>query len=279
MGGSFDDLKKLSSARKSPVDSLRPRLRKTDATENDDALKDDSDENLKEEEEEEEFEFNEQHALTLTGLSGKRLKRELSRHQLFQGLEDTQSPETTPGGTLTMETAQTLAMETDLIQDAKVVSGAGGRDDYLYQQKLEEESGSNGNNNNNASGNGGGDGMQHAPSLAQIFGTANAAGNNSSSPAGMERSSSPSLSPQHKQMLREYTMNKNKEQLSNNNNNNSNNNNNEKNKSSATNLQHANTLSVASSKFLAEEIRHMRDDPSKDKKTKTKKSKSTTIIE
>ena len=75
-------------------------------------------------------------------------------------------------------------------------------------------------------------------------------------------------------------MNKNKEQLSNNNNNNSNNNNNnEKNKSSATNLQHANTLSGASSKFLAEEIRHMRDDPSLDKKTKTKKSKSTTIKE
>ena len=284
MGGSFDDLKKLSSARKSSVDSSRPRsTRKT--TTDDDALKDDSDDTSKEEEEEEEFEFNEHHALTLTGLSGKRLKRELSRHQLFQGLEDTQSPETTPGGTLTAESAQTLAMETDLIQDAKVVSGAGGRDDYLYQQKLqrsrreeeeEEESGSNSNNNNNANGNGGGGGMQHAPSLAQIFGTANAAGNNSSSPAGMERSSSPSLSPQHRQMLREYTMNKNKE-LSSNDNNNSNNN--EKNKSSATNLQHANTLSGASSKFLAEEIRHMRDDPSKDKKTTTKRSKSKTIKE
>ena len=283
MGGSFDDLKKLSSARKASVDSARPRLRKS-TTENDDDLKDDDEDALKEEEEEEEFEFNEHHALTLTGLSGKRLKRELSRHQLFQGLEDTQSPETTPGGTLTMESAQTLAAETDLIRDAKVVSGAGGRDEYLYQQqKVEEESGSHGNNNNNnnASGNGGGGGgIKHAPSLAQIFGTANAAGNNSSSPAGMERSSSPSLSPQHKQMLREYTMNKNKEQLSNNNNNNSNNNNNnEKNKSSATNLQHANTLSGASSKFLAEEIRHMRDDPSLDKKTKTKKSKSTTIKE
>ena len=283
MGGSFDDLKKLSSARKSSVDSSRPRsTRKT--TTDDDALKDDSDDTSKEEEEEEEFEFNEHHALTLTGLSGKRLKREVSRHQLFQGLEDTQSPETTPGGTLTAESAQTLAMETDLIQDAKVVSGAGGRDDYLYQQKLqrsrreeeeEEESGSNSNNNNNANGNGGGGGMQHAPSLAQIFGTANAAGNNSS-PAGMERSSSPSLSPQHRQMLREYTMNKNKE-LSSNDNDNSNNN--EKNKSSATNLQHANTLSGASSKFLAEEIRHMRDDPSKDKKTTTKRSKSKTIKE
>jgi Na+/H+ antiporter NhaD/arsenite permease-like protein len=284
MGGSFDDLKKLSSARKASVDSARPRLRKS-TTENDDDLKDDDEDALKEEEEEEEFEFNEHHALTLTGLSGKRLKRELSRHQLFQGLEDTQSPETTPGGTLTMESAQTLAAETDLIRDAKVVSGAGGRDEYLYQQqKVEEESGSHGNNNNNnnASGNGGGGGgIKHAPSLAQIFGTANASGNNSSSPAGMERSSSPSLSPQHKQMLREYTMNKNKEQLSNNNNNNNsnNNNNNEKNKSSATNLQHANTLSGASSKFLAEEIRHMRDDPSLDKKTKTKKSKSTTIKE
>ena len=218
MGGSFYDSKELSSARKSSVDSARPRLRKTDATD-DDALQDDDEDALKEEEEEEEEDFNEHHALTLTGLSGKRLKRELSRHQLFQGLEDTQSPETTPGGTLTMESAQTLAAETDLIRDAKVVSGAGGRDEYLYQQKVEEESGSHGNNNNNnnASGNGGGGGgMQHAPSLAQIFGTANAAGNNSSSPAGMERSSSPSLSPQHKQMLREYTMNKNKEQLSNN---------------------------------------------------------------
>ena len=79
----------------------------------------------------------------------------------------------------------------------------------------------------------------------------------------MERSSSPSLSPQHKQMLKEYTMNKNRE-----------NNNNNVNRSSASNLHHANTLSGASSKFLAEEIRHMRDDPSKDKKTK-----STTIRE
>jgi len=79
----------------------------------------------------------------------------------------------------------------------------------------------------------------------------------------MERSSSPSLSPQHKQMLREYTMNKNRE-----------NNNNNVNRSSASNVHHANTLSGASSKFLAEEIRHMRDDPSKDKKTK-----STTIRE
>ena len=62
------------------------------------------------------------------------------------------------------------------------MSGAGGRDEYLYQQqKVEEESGSHGNNNNNnnASGNGGGGGgIKHAPSLAQIFGTANAAGNN-----------------------------------------------------------------------------------------------------
>ena len=79
----------------------------------------------------------------------------------------------------------------------------------------------------------------------------------------MERSSSPSLSPQHKQMLKEYTMNKNRE-----------NNNNNVNRSSASNLHHANTLSGASSKFLAEEIRLMRDDPSKDKKTK-----STTIRE
>ena len=56
--------------------------------------------------------------------------------------------------------------------------------------------------------------------------------------------------------LRDYTMNKNKQ----------NNNNKSNNKAAATNvLQHGNTLSGAPSAFLAEEIRHMRDDPLKDK--------------
>ena len=75
----------------------------------------------------------------------------------------------------------------------------------------------------------------------------------------MERSSSPSLSPQHKQMLREYTMNKNEKRITTT----------TTTEVAATNLHHANTLSGASSKFLAEEIRHMRDNPSKDKKTKS----------
>ena len=69
--GSFDDLKKLSSSQKK---KSRKSLDVTDAFEDDDELPHD------------------EHALTLTGASGRRLKRELSRHQLFQGLEDTQSP-------------------------------------------------------------------------------------------------------------------------------------------------------------------------------------------
>ena len=69
--GSFDDLKKLSSSQKK---TSRKSLDVTDAFEDDDELPHD------------------EHALTLTGASGRRLKRELSRHQLFQGLEDTQSP-------------------------------------------------------------------------------------------------------------------------------------------------------------------------------------------
>jgi len=67
--GSFDDLKKLSSSQK----TSRKSLDVTDAFEDDELPHD-------------------EHALTLTGASGRRLKRELSRHQLFQGLEDTQSP-------------------------------------------------------------------------------------------------------------------------------------------------------------------------------------------
>jgi len=68
--GSFDDLKKLSSAQKK---TSRKSL-DADASFEEDELPHD------------------EHALTLTGASGRRLKRELSRHQLFQGLEDTQSP-------------------------------------------------------------------------------------------------------------------------------------------------------------------------------------------
>ena len=150
--------------------------------------------------------------------------------------------DTTPGGTLTAEAAHTLN------PNANVVSGVGGRDDVSSQNQQQHNTEDNNNNNSSSSdaNNQGGGGLRHAPSLAQIFGT-------NSPGVGMERSSSPSLSPQHKQMLREYTMNKNREK----NNNNSN------------NLHHANTLSGASSKFLAEEIRHMRDDLSKDKKTKS----------
>jgi Na+/H+ antiporter NhaD/arsenite permease-like protein len=269
--GSFDDLKKLSSSQKK---TSRKSLDVTDAFEDDDELPHD------------------EHALTLTGASGRRLKRELSRHQLFQGLEDTQSPgkailciiyrlcclcisllfylyislffyfdrslttttvyknnetDTTPGGTLTAEAAHTLN------PNANVVSGVGGRDDVSSQNQQQHNAEDNNNNNISSSdaNNQGGGGLRHAPSLAQIFGT-------NSPGVGMERSSSPSLSPQHKQMLREYTMNKNREKNNNNNNN-----------SSSNNLHHANTLSGASSKFLAEEIRHMRDNPSKDKKTKS----------
>ena len=68
--GSFDDLKKLSSAQKK---TSRKSLDAGDSFEEDELPHD-------------------EHALTLTGASGRRLKRELSRHQLFQGLEDTQSP-------------------------------------------------------------------------------------------------------------------------------------------------------------------------------------------
>ena len=154
--------------------------------------------------------------------------------------------DTTPGGTLTAEAAHTLN------PNANVVSGVGGRDDVSSQNQQQHDAEDNDNNNISSSdaNNQGGGGLRHAPSLAQIFGT-------NSPGVGMERSSSPSLSPQHKQMLREYTMNKNREKNNNNNNNSSN------------NLHHANTLSGASSKFLAEEIRHMRDNPSKDKKTKS----------
>ena len=69
--GSFDDLKKLSS--KAQKKTSRKSLDADDSFEEDELPHD-------------------EHALTLTGASGRRLKRELSRHQLFQGLEDTQSP-------------------------------------------------------------------------------------------------------------------------------------------------------------------------------------------
>ena len=68
--GSFDDLKKLSSAK---AQKTSRKSLDDDSFEEDELPRD-------------------EHALTLTGASGRRLKRELSRHQLFQGLEDTQSP-------------------------------------------------------------------------------------------------------------------------------------------------------------------------------------------
>ena len=136
-----------------------------------------------------------------------------------------------------------------MIQDAKVVPGAGGRDDvsHIVEEGVPAAATS-------SSG-----GLHHAPSLAQIFGTA--AQTATTTGDSQSLSNSPSLSQQHKQMLRDYTMNKNKQ------------NNKSNNKAAVTNiLQHGNTLSGASSAFLAEEIRHMRDDPLKDKKKKSSKS-------
>ena len=76
--GSFDDVRKAALNQKRRQGSLDAKRQKpenhdeNDDDENDDdRITDDDD----------------QHALTLTGASGRRLKRELSRHQLFQGLE------------------------------------------------------------------------------------------------------------------------------------------------------------------------------------------------
>ena len=79
--GSFDDVRKAThqKRRQGSLDvKRRPREPKThEDDENDDSDDDDDDDRMEDD----------QHALTLTGASGRRLKRELSRHQLFQGLE------------------------------------------------------------------------------------------------------------------------------------------------------------------------------------------------
>ena len=82
--GSFDDVRKAThqKRRQGSLDvKRRPREPKThEDDENDDSDDDDDDDDDDRMEDD-------QHALTLTGASGRRLKRELSRHQLFQGLE------------------------------------------------------------------------------------------------------------------------------------------------------------------------------------------------
>ncbi len=81
--GSFDDVRKAThqKRRQGSLDvKRRPHEPKThEDDENDDSDDDDDDDDDRMEDD--------QHALTLTGASGRRLKRELSRHQLFQGLE------------------------------------------------------------------------------------------------------------------------------------------------------------------------------------------------
>ncbi len=83
--GSFDDVRKAThqKRRQGSLDvKRRPREPKThEDDENDDSDDDDDDDDDDDRMEDD------QHALTLTGASGRRLKRELSRHQLFQGLE------------------------------------------------------------------------------------------------------------------------------------------------------------------------------------------------
>ena len=82
--GSFDDVRKAALNQKRRQGSLdakrrphRPENDEDENEENDDDDDDDDDDRMEDD----------QHALTLTGASGRRLKRELSRHQLFQGLE------------------------------------------------------------------------------------------------------------------------------------------------------------------------------------------------
>jgi hypothetical protein len=109
-----------------------------------------------------------EHALTLSGYSGSRLKRELSRHQLFHGLDDTQSPETTfGGGTMNSELADVLG------GGMNVLSGVGGRDDV--------------------SNNGPAAQMHQVPSLAAIFGTS----------SRQDGRSSPSIQQQQQQQQRQ----------------------------------------------------------------------------
>ena len=77
--GSFDDVRKAALNQKRRQGSLDAKRRRPHRPENDDDENEENDDDDRMEDD--------QHALTLTGASGRRLKRELSRHQLFQGLE------------------------------------------------------------------------------------------------------------------------------------------------------------------------------------------------
>ena len=78
--GSFDDVRKAALNQKRRQGSLDAKRRRPHRPEND------KDKNEGNDDDDDRME-DDQHALTLTGASGRRLKRELSRHQLFQGLE------------------------------------------------------------------------------------------------------------------------------------------------------------------------------------------------
>jgi len=77
--GSFDDVRKAALNQKRRQGSLDAKRRRPHRPENDEDENEENDDDDRMEDD--------QHALTLTGASGRRLKRELSRHQLFQGLE------------------------------------------------------------------------------------------------------------------------------------------------------------------------------------------------
>ena len=79
--GSFDDVRKAALNQKRRQGSLDAKRRRPHRPENDD------EENEENDDDDDDRMEDDQHALTLTGASGRRLKRELSRHQLFQGLE------------------------------------------------------------------------------------------------------------------------------------------------------------------------------------------------
>jgi len=83
--GSFDDVRKAALNQKRRQGSLDAKRRRPHRPENDD---DENEENDDDDDDDDDDRMeDDQHALTLTGASGRRLKRELSRHQLFQGLE------------------------------------------------------------------------------------------------------------------------------------------------------------------------------------------------
>ena len=82
--GSFDDVRKAALNQKRRQGSLDAKRRRPHRPENDE---DENEENDDDDDDDDDRMEDDQHALTLTGASGRRLKRELSRHQLFQGLE------------------------------------------------------------------------------------------------------------------------------------------------------------------------------------------------